>query len=278
MDAYKSNGLLYVTNESYFGVIKMTLSFSIDAVNLFALVFCRIGGMIFFNPLLSRKNIPARFRIGLVLALTILIAPTTSTAAINSLSGFSLFFAMVKELFAGYCFGFLFQIYYYMIFVASDYIDMGFGLSMAKVFDPGTNIQTSLTGNLFQILFVVYFFITDCHLIFIKLIYSTFSIVGVGAYTFGANVGQFICTQFIAAFGLIMHLALPFMAASFILEIAMGVLMKLIPQINVFTVQFQFKIILGLGLLFLFSVSITDFIQSYINEIFAQMQNLLKVL
>lgn len=256
----------------------MKLTLTIDAVNLFALVFCRIGGMIFFNPLLSRKNIPARFRIGLVLALTILIVPSVSNTAIDSLSGFSLVLAMTKELFAGFCFGFLFQIYYYMLFVASDYIDMGFGLSMAKVFDPAANVQVSLTGNLFQLLFTVYFFITDCHLIFIKLINSTFSVVGIGAFTFGANVGEFISTQFVAAFGLVMHLALPFMAASFILEVSMGVLMKLIPQINVFTVQFQFKLILGLGMLFLFAIPITDFIQSYINEIFVQMQNLLKII
>lgn len=234
--------------------------------------------MIFFNPLLNRRNIPTQFRIGLVLALTVLITPTVPIAAVEELSGFALFLAMVKELFAGFCFGFLFQAYYYMLFVAGDIIDTGFGLSMAKAFDPATNIQVSLTGNLFQLVFTVYFFVTDCHLIFIKLINSTFDIVGIGGFTFGADVGRFICTQFVSAFGLIMHLAIPFIAASFVLEIAMGVLMKLIPQINVFSIHFQFKIILGLGLLFLFAVPVTDFIQSYLNEVFVQMQNLLKVL
>lgn len=256
----------------------MTLSLSIEAINLFALVFLRIGGMIFFNPLLNRKNLPTQFRIGLVLALTVIIVPTTTISSVEGLSGFMLFVAMAKELFAGFCFGFVFQIYYYMLFLAGDIIDMGFGLSMAKVFDPATNIQASISGNLFQYLFTVYFFLTDCHLIFIKLINSTFDIVGIGGFTFGENVGRFISTQFVSAFGLIMHLAIPFMAASFIMEIAMGVLMKLIPQINVFSVQFQFKIILGLGLLFMFAVPTADFIQSYINEVFVQMQNLLKIL
>lgn len=256
----------------------MTLSLSIEAINLFALVFCRIGGMIFFNPLLNRRNLPNQFKIGLVLAITILLVPSMPLAAIEGLSGFSLFLAMAKELFMGFCFGFLFQIYYYMLFVAGDIIDMGFGLTMAKAFDPATNIQISISGNLFQLIFVVYFFVTNCHLIFIRLINSTFDIVGVGATVFGADIGNFICTQFVYAFGLIMHLAIPFIAASFILEIAMGVLMKLIPQINVFSIHFQFKIILGLGLLFLFAVPTTDFIQSYINEVFVQMQNLLKIL
>lgn len=256
----------------------MKLNFSITDINLFALVFCRIGGMILFNPLLNRKNIPSRIKAGLVLLLTIVIMPTLSSAGIEGLSSTALFFGMIKELFAGFCFGFLFQIYYYLLFAASDILDVGFGLSMAKVFDPGTQIQTSMTGSLFEFIFVAYFFITDCHLIFIKLIYSTFNVVGVGGFTFGADVGQFICTQFVSAFGLIMHLAIPFLAASVVIEITMGLLMKLIPQIDVFTVQFQLKILVGFALMFLFAVPLSDFIQRYINEVFIQMQNLLKIL
>lgn len=253
-------------------------SLTINDVNTFALVFTRVGAMIFFNPLLNRKNVPAQFRIALALGLSLLIIPNVPSDAVSPIEGISLVFAMLKELFAGFCFGFIFQLYYYLLFVAGDVIDMGFGLSMAKAFDPSTNIQTSLTSGFFQLIFIVYFFITDCHLIFIKLIVSTFDLVGIGAMTFGADVGSFICAQFVSAFGLIMHLAIPFMAASFVLEIGMGILMKLIPQINVFSIHFQFKVVLGLGLLFLFAVPISDFIQSYINELFVQMQNLIGVI
>jgi flagellar biosynthetic protein FliR len=233
--------------------------------------------MIFFNPLLNRRNLPSRFRVAVVLGLALLIVPTLPTDAAG-IQGLPLVFAMIKELFAGVCFGFVFQIYYYLIFVAGDVIDLGFGLSMAKAFDPSTNIQTSLSSGFFQLVFIIYFFVTDCHLIFIKLIVSTFDLVGLGAWNFGADIGSFVFTQFISAFGLIMHLALPFMAASFVLEIGMGVLMKLIPQINVFSIHFQFKTLLGLGLLFLFAVPISNFIQSYINEMFVQMNNLLGVI
>ena len=254
------------------------VSISITDVNLFALVFVRVGAMIFFNPFLDRKNIPTQFKIGFALALSLLIIPSVSVEAVSGLAGITLVLAMIKELFAGLCFGFIFQIYYYMLFVAGDVIDMGFGLSMAKAFDPSTNIQSSLSSSLFQLILVVYFFVTDCHLIFVKLILSTFDLVGLGAVNMGADIGSFVCTQFVAAFGLIMHLAIPFMAASFVLEIGMGVLMKLIPQINVFSIHFQFKILLGLALLFLFAVPITEFIQSYINEMFVQMQNFIGVL
>ncbi|MEA4896427.1 MAG: flagellar biosynthetic protein FliR [Oscillospiraceae bacterium] len=254
------------------------LSLTINNINIFALVFTRIGGMVFFNPILNRRNVPTQFRIALVLGMSLLVIPTLPAVSEAGFEGFSFVFALIKELLVGFCFGTVFQIYYYLVFVAGDVIDMGFGISMARVFDPSTNIQTSLSGGFFQILFVVYFFITDCHLIFVRLIVSTFDFIELGAASIGADVGSFIFTQFVSAFALIMHLALPFMAASFVLEIGMGVLMKLIPQINVFSIHFQFKILLGLGLLFLFAMPVTEFVQSYINELFVQMQNLIGVL
>lgn len=254
------------------------LSLTLNDVNTFALVFIRLGGMIFFNPLLSRRNVPAQFRIALVLGMTLLVMPSVNAGAIEALSGTSLVLAMLKELFAGLCLGMLFELYYFLLFVAGDVIDLGFGLSMAKAFDPSTNIQSSLSGGFFQLFFVVYFFVTNCHLVFVRLIVSTFDLIGLGAVHFGADVGSFMCTQFVFAFGLAMHLALPFMAASFVLEIGMGVLMKLIPQINVFSIHFQFKVLLGMGLLFLFAVPITEFVQSYINTLFLQLQALLGVL
>ena len=72
-----------------------------------------------------------------------------------------------------------------------------------------------------------------------------------------------------------MQLALPFIAASFILEISMGLLMKIIPQINVFAIHFQFKVLLGLLLLFLFAEPTSLFLREYINTLFVSMQNLL---
>ena len=166
----------------------------------------------------------------------------------------------------------------YLLFMVGDIIDTGFGLSMAKVFDPGTSLQTSLSGNLMQMLFVLYFFATDSHLVFVRLMAASYDVVGVGAVEFGAQVGSFMMTLFSSAFTLAMQLTLPFLAASFVLEIAMGVLMKLIPQINVFVIHFQFKILLGLVLLFLFASPTANFVQNYMNTMFSKMQQLLGAL
>lgn len=250
----------------------------IEGLSTYILVFCRIGGMIFFNPVLARRDLPSTVRVALVLCTTLLITPTLAAPAPAAFNDLVFLWAMVKELAVGFACGILFQFFYYMLFAAGDIIDMGFGLSMAKAFDPATNIQVSVSGKLLQLLFMMYFFATNSHLVFIYLMRSSYDMVGIGAVTFGANIGSFMMTLFSSVFMLAMQLALPYIAASFILEIAMGLLMKIIPQINVFAIHFQFKVLLGLLLLFLFAEPTSLFIREYISTMFSSMQNLLGIM
>lgn len=256
----------------------MTIDFLINELSAYILVFCRMGGMIFFNPILLRRNLPAQFKIALVLGLSILVTPTIALPQMTALTEFVFIWIMIKEVLIGIVCGYVFQFFYYMLFTAGDIIDMGFGLSMAKAFDPGTNIQISMSGNFFQFLFVIYVFVTNSHLVFIELAVSSYNVLGVGAATFGANVGQFMMTLFSSVFLLSMQLALPFIAAAFIMEIAMGILMKLIPQINVFALHFQIKIIVGIVLLFLFAEPVSIFMREYINILFLKMQDVFVIL
>ena len=136
----------------------MQLDFMMESISVYILVFCRIGSMIFFNPLLARKNLPSQFKVALVLGITILITPALAADTNIIVTDLAFLLMMIKELLVGFACGFVFQMFYYLLFTAGDIIDMGFGLSMAKAFDPGTNIQLSMSGNLFQFVFILYIF------------------------------------------------------------------------------------------------------------------------
>lgn len=241
----------------------------------YLLVFCRMGGMFFFNPIFSRRNMPNTMRVALTLGITLILSPMVSGALNTDFSTLGLILMMIKELLVGVACGLVFQFFFYMLFFAGDVIDMGFGLSMAKAFDPGANIQMSMSGNLFQLLFIMYFFATNSHLLMIRLFASSYDIIGLGAVQIGGEVSRVAVEIFIIAFNLAVQLTLPFVMASFILEIAMGILMKLIPQINVFSIHFQLKIIFGLVLLFLFAVPVAQFMTKYMDTMFISIGNLL---
>lgn len=246
-----------------------------DNLPAMLLVFVRMAGMILFNPIFSRRNIPNQFKIALVLVLTFLITPTVSAAHIAAMNDMDIILAFIKELFVGVACAYVFNIFYYLLFFVGDVLDVGFGLSMAKVFDPGTNIQMSVTGNFFNLIFIFYIFATDSHLLMIRLFTSSYEIIPVGAVGIQWNIWNFAADMFIYAFSLVARLAFPFIAAVLVMEMAMGVLMKLIPQIHVFVINIQMKLLLGLVLLLAFASPITGFIDNYMNIMFENMQNVL---
>ena len=88
------------------------------SLNLFLLVFARLGAMIFPSPVFGRKNVPMRIRAGLVLALTLLLVPVLNAGAVSALSGFDMVEGLVREILLGLIVGFVFQIFFFMIFVA----------------------------------------------------------------------------------------------------------------------------------------------------------------
>lgn len=254
----------------------MTIAISVEFLTVYILVFCRMGGIIFFNPFFSRSNVPAMVRVALALGLTLIVAPSVSIAQLPTFTTLGLLFAMLKELMVGMCMCVVMIFFYYFLFMAGEIMDTNFGLSMAKVFDPSTNLQISISGNLFQLCMILYFFLTGCHLILIRAIISSFDFVQLGVVIIPETLGTFMANIFITAFTMTMQLAMPFIAASFTMEVGMGILMKLVPQISIFVIHFQMKIILGFLLLMLYAQPMTEFLQKYITTMFSGISSLLQ--
>lgn len=249
------------------------MTMQLEGFNLFLLVFVRLAGLVLMNPLLARRNVPAMARMGFVLALTILIAPTLPTGGTDVLSTADMVFATVRELAIGLVLGYVFQLFYYMLFFVGDSLDVEFGMSMAKVFDPGTNVQMSISSNLLTVVFFMYLFATNAHLQMLYLFSQTFSAIPIGGALVSPALAQFGIDLFIELFALTFRLIMPFMAAEFALQMAMGVLMKLVPQIHVFVINFQLKQGLGMIMLLMLAPLIGNFIDRYIVLMLENMQN-----
>lgn len=247
-------------------------------LTVYLLVFGRMCGMLLLNPVLGRKNVPSQMKMALILGLTLVVSPNVPAGGLALTGAVSLVGTLMLEVFVGLVCSFTFMLFYYMLFFAGDLLDVEFGLSMAKVFDPGTNIQMSISSTLFNIVFVLYFFVTDSHLILIKLVAASFEIVPLGGAVVTAEVGSFFIILFTSAFSLVVRLTLPFVAAMFVSEVSMGVLMKLVPQIHVFVISIQFKILLGILLMLLFASPIVSFVDNYMIIMFESMEKALYAL
>jgi len=250
----------------------------LENVHVFMYVFARLAAILLLNPVFSRANIPAAVKASLVLFATIIIAPIVPMGSADN-SFVEVGLGLGREFLVGFALTFVFNIYYYMLMFAADIMDTQFGMSMAKMMDPQTHIQTAITGNIMNILFMLYFFATNCHLELINVAVGSFQLIPPGAGGISLdNAAGFVFTLFSTIFILALRLALPFVAAEFILELSMGILMKLIPQIHVFVIHMQGKILLGIIALVALTIPITKFIDNYIVDMFNSMGKMLLAL
>lgn len=256
----------------------MQIEMYMSGVLVYMLVLVRFAGMILFNPILARTGIPAIVRMGLVVFLTLMFAPMQPVDAVLAMTTLQYTWAAVKELFLGFVYGFVFQIFYYLMYTAGDQIDTDIGLSMAKSFDPATNIQAGFSSSFLVTLFALYFFATNSHLALFNMFGTTFEQIPLGVFTISTNIFSFIIDLFVSIFLLVLRLAAPFMVAEFILQASMGILMKFIPQITVFVINFQLRIMLGILMLFLFAPFISDFIDRYLVVLFDNLVDIPAVL
>lgn len=249
----------------------MVVDIAFANVLVYVLVFVRFAGMLGFNPIFSRNNVPPMVRLGLCVFLALMITPLQPAHVFANIYGMGAVvyaFAALWELGVGVILGFVFQLFYMFLFYAGDLVDTDIGLAMAKTFDPATNINTGFTASFFTLLFTLYLFTTGSHLTLIYLFTDTFKALEVGGFQFSVSIVGFILRLFTRAIVLAMRLWAPFMAAEFVLQISMGILMKFIPQITVFVINFQLKIALGLIMLYVFSPYVGQFITGYIEVMF----------
>lgn len=236
---------------------------------VFLLVLIRIAGIFIFNPILGRSNIPTISKMGLVLFLTLPIAGTlyaTTTIQVIGLLDFA--FIAIFELAIGFIIGTVFRVFSGVFVVAGEIVDMQMGLGMAKVFDPISNIQMPISGSLFNLIYMLFFFATNAHLTLIDIINTSFQILPLGFRQINPEIWIYVAMLISQVMGLGLKLSLPIMAAIILTDLSIGILMKTVPQINVFVINIQFKIMFGMLMLYLTLVPISEYIDKILAIVF----------
>ncbi len=234
----------------------------------FALIMMRMSGCIFFNPILGRRNFPATFKVGIVLALTLMIFTYSEVNVKEATTTFGYMWPLLKEFGVGYVMGFVVTLFTYVIIFGGEFIDVQMGLSMAKVYDPQSNISMSISGTFYNILFTFLFFASNGHITMMSFFLTLGDIIPYGGVAYNPDMPMAIIDLFCLCTILGIKLAMPILAVEFLLEMGVGILMKAIPQINVFVVNIQAKVLIGLTMLFIIYTPMVTFLEQLITLIF----------
>lgn len=246
---------------------------------LFALVVMRMSGAVIFNPVLGRTNLPRTAKGAMVLMLSLLLYLGVEGNLQHQPATLIEFGVMlVKELMVGFVIGYSMELGFMVIRFASAIVDQTMGLSMAQSYDPQYNTQMTITSNLYYAFLFLLFLAGDGHVRLLALFFSSARLIPFGQVTINTRLAQMMLETFTANIAMGMQFAFPIIAMELVTEAAIGILMRMIPQINVFAVNFQLKIIVGLMmLLFMFS-PMSERLYVIIDNMFMYMQQLFIVM
>ncbi len=247
---------------------------------LFALVVMRMSGAVVFNPVLGRTNLPRTAKGAMVLMLSLLLYLGVEGNLQHQPANLIEFGVMLlKELMVGFVgIGYSMELGFMVIRFASSIIDQTMGLSMAQTYDPQYNTQMTITSNLYYAFLFLLFLAGDGHVRLLALFFSSARLIPFGQVTIDTGLARMMLETFTANITMGLQLAFPIIAMELVTEAAVGILMRMIPQINVFAVNFQLKIIVGLMmLLFMFS-PMSERLYVIIDNMFMYMQQLFIVM
>ena len=229
------------------------LSFPVQELEYFLLVFARIATFVFAAPFFSQKGVPNTVKIGLSVFIAYVMYAFIQPHVYpeySSVFGYSVI--IMKEVAVGLFLGAGAQLCTSIVLFAGRIIDMEIGLSMANVFDPTTNQQSSITGVLLQYGVMLILYTTGLHRYLLKALMETFTLIPINGAVFHteellATVVEFLSDYIIIGF----RICLPVFACITLMNIVLGLLANLAPQMNMFSVGIQLKLLAGLSVLFL---------------------------
>lgn len=242
------------------------------------LVLTRLTGALLFNPLLGRRSVPAIAKIGLALLLTVVIFPTLKLPAVAFPTPLSFMLSIVRELLIGYALGLVVNLFIAWVLMAGEIMDMEMGSSVSKIYDPQSGISMPITGTALNIMFTLIFFSTNGHLTLIKIVADSLTMFPPGPQMVAFEVGQYLTMMLGDMIMLALKLAMPVLAIELLSEAGLGVLMRIVPQINVFVVGIQIKLAIGLVVVVLALPAFSRLIDFSLGQMFEAMRRSVQIM
>ena len=222
------------------------LNFSLPMVQAAVLIFTRVGAILLTAPLFSSGSMPVHVKIGLSFMLAVIVFPLVSVNDILVLPLASLGIAMAGEVLIGVIIGFTARLLFAAVQLAGQLVGFQMGFGIVNVIDPQTSSQVSIIAQFENIITLLIFMAVNAHHWFIMAIAKSFEVVPLLAFSFTNSLMEALvrlsCDMFVVA----AKVAAPIIAILLFTSVALGLLARTVPQMNIFIVGFPLKLAIGL--------------------------------
>ena len=238
----------------------------------FLLTFARVGTMVMMMPGIGEMNMPARVRLTIALVLTAILMPAHQAAYTVNLNALGPVLMMLfQEILIGAVLGLTARLSISGLQVAGSVIAQQLGLGFVTAVDPTQNQQGLLVGNFLAVLGVTLIFATDMHHLVIVALNDSYFIFAPGEVPIVGDIAKHITNVVAGSFKIGIQLSAPFLVFGLLFNLGLGVLSRLMPQMQVFFIGMPLSILLGLLLLLLvigaMMGAFTGYIEGVLNDL-----------
>ena len=249
------------------------MKFTIEYIEYAVLIITRISMIFFIVPFFGNVNIPVRIKIALSFFLSLIIMNSVDYSAVSyqGMLGYSILIA--QEAVTGLLIGIGSGFTLYILNFSGHMLDMEIGFSMAMEMDPTTQVQTKISATFLTAVFMLMFIASDMHYFLIDAVVDSYKVIPIGEGIVSPNLYKIFVQYVIDYFVIGFRIILPVFACILVINVILGILARIAPQMNMFVFGMQLKVFAGLSLIFIlmnFLPGITDFL-------FNEMQTLTKL-
>lgn len=221
--------------------------FTYGDLEYFLLIFIRVASFVFIAPFFSMSNTPKNVRVALSFFVAFLLYQSMPRQEVvyDSLIGYTI--VILKEVITGLLIGFAANLCSTIVAFAGQIASMEMGLSMASMMDPTTRENTTVTGVYYNYIILLLLMSSGMHRYFLKALAETYILIPVNGAVLNHEKLLNAMIEFLSDYIIIgFRICLPIFAVMIILNAVLGVLAKVSPQLNMFAVGMQMKVLVGL--------------------------------
>ncbi len=234
-------------------------NFSYGDLEVYLLIVVRIMSFIFVCPFFGGRQTPNQVKIGYGLLLSILLygAVPFNPPDYNTVAGYAVI--VLKEAMVGLLIGFAVTLCQQIAAFAGAVVDMQIGLSMVSMMDPATSQQVTITGSLYSQYLTMALILTGFYQYILRALADSFTLIPINGAVINSDRMLQVMLDFMKDYIVIgFRICLPIFIITFITNVVLGVLAKVSPQMNMFSVGIQIKIVVGLFVMVFTVVMLTD--------------------
>jgi flagellar biosynthetic protein FliR len=234
----------------------------------FVLIMMRVAPILFMMPLLSSSALPNLLKISFMLAVSLLLLPVVKIDVRYFPSDPYLFGTfMAAELMIGFILGLSVKLIFAGVQLAGEFAGYQMGLAMAQILDPQSGVNTTSIAEFYYLVALLIFLSIDGHHWFIRALVQSFSVLSPGEIHLRPGLYQHMIHLSGKMFIIAVKLVAPIMAVMIFTQIGLGMITKLVPQMNVLMASFPLTICLGLIFLGLSVEWMAPYLRSLFDEV-----------